>query len=278
MPARIRIAHSPDSDDAFMFAGLALGKVPTGDLEVSHELNDIETLNRLALEGAYELTAISFHAYPHVATRYALLDVGASFGDGYGPILVAPRPVPEAERKRLTVAVPGRWTTAHLALRLALPEVDVRFMPFDRILEAVRDGEVPAGLLIHEGQLTYADEGLVKLLDLGEWWMAETGLPLPLGGNAVRRDLGLDTMRRVARLLQASVEWGLGHRAEALAHAATYGRGLDPGKLDRFVAMYVNSWTSGLGERGRTAVAKLLERGTAAGLVPPAPLDWVSAD
>ena len=274
-PIRLRIAHSPDSDDAFMFAGLALGKVGTGRFEVSHELSDIETLNRKALEGTYELTALSFHAWPHVASLYAPLDVGASFGDGYGPVLIAREPIPRGEWTGFDIAVPGQWTTAHLALKLAVPGARAVFRPFDAIQDDVREGRFRAGLLIHEGQLTWSREGFVNLLDLGEWWMKETGLPLPLGGNAVRRDLGMETMREVARLLRASVRWGLANRAEALAHAKQYGRGLDDSFLDRFVGMYVNSWTEGLGERGRRAVAELLDRGAAAGLVPAAKLDWV---
>jgi 1,4-dihydroxy-6-naphthoate synthase len=276
MVQKVRIAHSPDSDDAFMFAGLALGEVRDDELELVHELVDIETLNRRALEGTHELTAISFHAYPHVAARYALLDVGASFGDRYGPVLVAAKPMTLAEAAAVEIAVPGQWTTAHLALKLMLPGARVRFVPFDQVLDEVRQGKAAAGIIIHEGQLTYRELGFAKVADLGEWWGEETGLPLPLGGNAVRRDLGPERMRRLAALLRDSVSWGLKHRERALAHAATYGRGLDAARLDRFVGMYVNRWTEGLGERGRGAVAELLGRGARVGLVPPCTLDWVS--
>jgi len=275
---RIRIAHSPDSDDAFMFAGLALDKVETGELEVSHELIDIETLNKKAREGIYELTAISFHAYPYVCDRYALMEVGASFGDDYGPLLVAREALPSDQLGGLEVAVPGEWTTAHLALRLALPTAKIRFLPFDQILEAVVAGDVQSGLLIHEGQLTYGESGVEALLDLGVWWKKETGLPLPLGGNAIRRDLGAETMSQVARMLKASIDWGLANRAEALAYAQRFGRGLAPERVDRFVEMYVNSWTQGIGDVGKKAVAELMRRGRAAGHIPDAPLDWVSAD
>ena len=275
----ITLAHSPDPDDAFMFYALAVGAIPTGPYHFEHELADIETLNRRALAGEVDLTAASFAAYPYLAKRYQLLACGASVGDGYGPLLVAP--LPSASLAGSTIAIPGERTTAVLALRLyaraeapGLP-LATRVFPFDEIPAAVASGEADLGLLIHEGQLTYADEGLHAIVDLGAWWRETTGLPLPLGGNAVRRDLGPDVTADLAVLLKASIEHGLAHRAAALAHAAGYGRGLTDARTDRFVGMYVNEWTLDLGERGRHAVAELLARAAAAGLVPAVgPIDF----
>jgi 5,8-dihydroxy-2-naphthoate synthase len=265
---KITIAHSPDSDDAFMFYGLARGGVATGGLEVAHELADIETLNRRAREGRHEVTAISFHAYPSVADQYALMPCGGSIGDGYGPLLVAREPLAPADLARKTVAVPGTLTSAYLALKLLAPEAPTRVVPFDRILEEVREGRADVGLVIHEGQLTYGGEGLVKVLDLGGWWKEETGLPLPLGGNAVRRDLGPEMMARLTRLVRATVRHSLDHRKEALEYAMSFARGMDPAVADRFVGMWVNDMTLDMGERGRRAVQTFLDRGHDAGVIP----------
>lgn len=265
---KLTIAHSPDSDDAFMFYGLASGGVDTEGFEVDQVLADIETLNRAAVDGKYEVTAVSFHAYAHLAERYALLPHGASMGDGYGPMVVVRKDGPTS-LDGVTVAIPGLWTTAWLALQLYQPGLAYTVMPFDEILEAVRDGKVDAGLLIHEGQLTYADEGLTMLVDLGIWWKDKTGgLPLPLGGNVIRRDLGEDAMHRASRLLHASIAYALDHRADALAYAKQYGRGLDDSKTDTFVGMYVNGLTLDYGERGRTAVRRLFDEAWAAKLIP----------
>jgi 1,4-dihydroxy-6-naphthoate synthase len=265
---KITIAHSPDSDDAFMFYGLARGGVPTGGLEVDHVLADIETLNRHAREGRHEVTAISFHAYPYVADKYALMPCGGSIGDGYGPLLVAREPVELRGLAGRTVAVPGTLTSACLALRLFAPGVETRVVPFDRILEEVREGRADVGLVIHEGQLTYGGEGLVRVADLGAWWKDETGLPLPLGGNAVRRDLGPEMMSRLTRLVRETVKHSLAHRAQALEYAMGFARGMDPAVADRFVGMWVNDMTVEMGERGRRAVQAFLDRGYEAGVVP----------
>jgi 1,4-dihydroxy-6-naphthoate synthase len=274
---RITVAHSPDSDDAFMFYGLASGAVEAGDLEVVQVLADIETLNRAAFEGRYEVTAASFHAYAHLADRYALLPHGASMGDNYGPIVVAREDGP-ASLEGVTVAIPGTLTSAWLALQMYQPGLAFEVMPFDRIQDAVREGAVDAGLLIHEGQLTYADEGLRKIVDLGEWWHARTGgLPLPLGGNLIRKDLGPALMSRIAALLHASIAYGLAHRAEALAYAQRFGRGLDAARTDRFVGMYVNDLTLGYGERGRRAVERFLDEAWQRRLIPrPVAVEFVA--
>jgi 1,4-dihydroxy-6-naphthoate synthase len=272
---RIAIAHSPDSDDAFMFYGLASGKVPAGDLEIEHVLADIETLNRAAFEGKYEISAVSFHAYTHLADRYALLPHGASMGDRYGPVVVAREDVP-ASLDNVRVAVPGTLTTAFLALRLYRPDVAYDVMPFDQIQEAVHEGRAQAGLLIHEGQLTYADEGLKKIVDFGEWWADRTGgLPLPLGGNVIRRDLGPALMQRLSRLLHDSIAYALAHREQALEYAMQFGRGLDRAKADRFVGMYVNELTLQYGDRGREAVRRLLEEAGEKGLAPKVKVEFV---
>jgi len=277
----IRVAHSPDSDDAFMFWALAAGRIDTDGRRYVHELADIETLNRRALAGELEVTAVSIHAYAYLADRYALLAHGASIGDRYGPRIVARERAPDYPRAALagrTVAVPGELTTAFLALRLYQPAARTVVVPFDQIEDYVAAGRADAGLLIHEGQLTYADRGLALWVDLGVWWDDETGLPLPLGGNVARRDLGDAMLGAVARDLKASIEYGLAHRAEALAHAQSFSRGLDPAKTDRFVGMYVNDYTVDYGERGRRAVRELLERGHRAGIVPgPVPLQFVAA-
>ena len=264
-----------------MFWALAAGRIDTGGRRYVHELADIETLNRRALAGELEVTAVSIHAYAYLADRYALLAHGASIGDRYGPRIVARERAPADPRAALagrTVAVPGELTTAFLALRLYQPAARTVVVPFDQIEDYVAAGRADAGLLIHEGQLTYADRGLALWVDLGEWWDDETGLPLPLGGNVARRDLGDAMLGAVARDLKASIEYGLAHRGEALAHAQSYSRGLDPAKTDRFVGMYVNDYTVDYGARGRQAVRELLERGHRAGIVPgPVPLHFVAA-
>jgi len=270
MPQRITIAHSPDADDAFMFYALASGKVGDADLECVHVLQDIQTLNERAFRGEYEVTAVSFHAYAYLAERYALLPHGASMGDGYGPMLVAREPMPPESLGGKRIAVPGKLTTAVLTLALWRPGLDQVVVPFDQIPDAVLAGRVDVGLIIHEGQVTYHRQGLHKIVDLGEWWGAETGLPLPLGGNVIRKDLGHDAMRRVSRLLLESIRYGLAHRKDALAHAMRYGRDLDVPSADRFVGMYVNDWTLDYGPRGREAVRLLLQRGHAAGILPRA--------
>jgi len=277
----IRVAHSPDSDDAFMFWALAAGRIDTDGRRYVHELADIETLNRRALAGELEVTAVSIHAYAYLADRYALLAHGASIGDRYGPRIVARERAPADPRAALagrTVAVPGELTTAFLALRLYQPAARSVVVPFDQIEEYVAAGRADAGLLIHEGQLTFADRGLHLWVDLGVWWDDETGLPLPLGGNVARRDLGEALLGAVAADLKASIEYGLAHRAEALAHAQSFSRGLSPDKTDRFVGMYVNDYTVDYGERGRRAVHELLARGHRAGIVPgPVALQFVAA-
>jgi 5,8-dihydroxy-2-naphthoate synthase len=271
MPRTIHVAHSPDSDDAFMFYALAEGKLDTGDLRYVHELADIESLNQRARRAELEVTAVSIHAYAYLWREYALLGSGSSMGDGYGPRLVATIPPPADPRAALRgrrVAVPGLLTTAYLALRLYQPEIEPVVVPFDRIEEAVQRGEVDVGLLIHEGQLTYADDGLHLWADLGAWWMEDTGLPLPLGGNAVRRDLGPAVTAQIARDLKASIVYALEHRAPALAHAKQYNRGIGDERTDTFVGMYVNHWTVDYGPRGREAVQRLLDRGFEAGIIP----------
>jgi len=271
MPRTIRVAHSPDSDDAFMFYALAEGKIDTGDLRYVHELSDIETLNQRALRAELEVTAVSIHAYAYLWRDYALLGSGSSMGDGYGPRLVATRERPAEPRRALEglrVGVPGKLTTACLALKLYQPGFVEVVLPFDRIEDAVHRGEVNVGLLIHEGQLTYADTGLHLWADLGAWWLEQTGLPLPLGGNAVRRDLGPAVIAQIARDLRASIVYGLEHRAPALAHAKQFNRGIGDERTDTFVGMYVNQWTVDYGTRGRQAVQALLDRGHVAGIIP----------
>jgi 5,8-dihydroxy-2-naphthoate synthase len=251
-----------------MFYALGQDKFDTGNLRFVHELSDIESLNRRAMTGELEVSAVSIHAYAYIADRYALLSSGSSMGDKYGPRLVAREALGRGDLKGKTVAVPGEWTTAYLALKLYEPEVEHVVVPFDEIMEFVARGEADVGLLIHEGQLTHESEGLHLIEDLGEWWYGETGLPLPLGGNVVRRDLGEETIREVARLIKASIQYSLDHREEALAHALGYARDLPPELADKFVSMYVNEWTVDYGETGREAVRTLLSRGHEAGVIP----------
>ena len=270
----IRVGHSPDPDDAFMFYALAKDKIPTGDYRFKHELVDIETLNRRAFSGELELTAVSVHAYAHLSDRYVLCNSGASMGDRYGPMLVARSRRPLQEFARATIAVPGTLTTAYLVLRMCLgPDFRHVVVPFDEILDVVAAGAyedlpVDAGLIIHEGQLTYGQQDLELIVDTGQWWFDETGLPLPLGANALRKDLGPEAIREVHRLLLASIRYALEHREEALGYALGFGRGLNHAKADQFVEMYVNDWTLDFGPRGRHAVAELLARGHRAGVIP----------
>jgi len=276
---RLQLGHSPDPDDAFMFYALAAGRIDTEGLEFVHVIEDIETLNRRAEHGELEVTALSVHAYAYLHSRYLLLPHGASMGDGYGPLLVSRRPLRVQDLRAARIAVPGLRTSAFLAARLAVGAFEPVVVPFDRIMAHVGAGEADAGLLIHEGQLTYAGFDLHKVLDLGAWWRDETeGLPLPLGMNAVRRDLPADVVRRITRVLGASIGYALAHREPAVQHALRYGRGLDRGLADRFIRMYVNALTQDLGERGRAGVVEFLRRGHAAGLVPgPVPIDFASA-
>jgi 1,4-dihydroxy-6-naphthoate synthase len=269
-PRTIHVSHSPDSDDAFMFYALAEGKVDTEGLRYVHELQDIESLNQRARRGELEVTAVSIHAFAYLAERYALLPSGASMGDRYGPRLVARSPMTRAGVKGTRVAVPGPLTSAYLALRLYEPDFEPVWTPFDQIEDVVLAGDVDLGLLIHEGQLTYGDRGLHLVADMGEWWFGETGLPLPLGGNVVRRDLGDELTTMIARHLHASIAYSLQNRQAALDHAMQYARGLDPAKADTFVGMYVNDWTLDYGARGREAVRLFLQRGHEAGIIPHA--------
>ena len=280
MPIKtIHVAHSPDSDDAFMFYALAEGKIDTGDLRYVHELQDIESLNQRALKAELEVTAVSIHAYAYLSERYALLPHGSSMGDRYGPRLVARAPMTRSDVRGKRIAVPGPLTTAYLALQLYEPDFDAVMTPFDQIEDAVVNGEVDAGLLIHEGQLTFGERGLHLVADMGEWWFQETGLPLPLGGNVVRKDLGQELIRTISRHLRASIAYGLEHRVKALDHAMQFSRGLDRGKADEFVGMYVNDWTLDYGDRGRAAVRKLLERGVEQGLIDrPVSIEFVADD
>jgi 1,4-dihydroxy-6-naphthoate synthase len=269
MKKLITVGHSPDPDDAFMFYALAHDKLDTGDLQFRHELQDIETLNRRALRGELEVTAVSIHAYSQLLDKYALLPSGCSMGDRYGPMVVARREMTIDELKKAKIAVPGTLTTAFLALRLLLPAgftYDV--LPFDHILKAVEEGRYDAGLIIHEGQLTFQNQGLKLVVDLGVWWQEKTGLPLPLGGNVVRRDLGPHLMGRISRLLKESIQYSLDHRDDALAYALQYARDMDKSLADRFVGMYVNDWTLDYGPRGREAVRRLLDEGHKAGVIP----------
>ena len=281
-PGLIHVAHSPDADDAFMFWAMASGKIDTEGRRYVHELADIETLNRRALAGELEVSAVSLHAYAYLTDRYALLAHGASIGDRYGPRIVARAPAPADPRGTLAgrlIAVPGELTTAFLTLRLYQPAARHVVVPFDQIEEYVAAGKADAGLLIHEGQLTYGDRGLHLWADMGEWWYQETRLPLPLGGNVVRRDLGDDLMRAIARDLKASIEYGLAHRAAALAHAQGFSRGLDTQRTDEFVGMYVNAYTVDYGATGRRAVTELLSRAHVAGILPrPIDLAFIAAD
>jgi 1,4-dihydroxy-6-naphthoate synthase len=264
----IKLAHSPDSDDAFMFYALATNRVKAAGLKFTHVLADIETLNQAADQETYDVTAISFAAYPYLSDKYALLDTGASFGEGYGPMVVAARPMKRKELTGSRIAVPGLRTSAYLALRLYEPRFEAVPTQFDQILDAVRDGTVRAGLIIHEGQLLYSQLGLHRVVDLGRWWQETTKLPLPLGGNAVRRALGPEMAQRISQAIRESVSYALEHREEALNYAMQFARDMDTDLADKFVGMYVNRWTLGYGERGRTAVQELLDRGFQAGVLP----------
>ncbi|HUG28195.1 MAG TPA: MqnA/MqnD/SBP family protein [Gemmatimonadales bacterium] len=271
MPRTITVAHSPDSDDAFMFYALAEGKIDTEGLTYRHELQDIQSLNERAMRGELEVTAVSVHAYAYLADQYAFLSSGSSMGDGYGPRLVALEPAPADPRAALgglRVAIPGRLTTAFLALKLYQPDVVEVVVPFDQVQDAVRRGEADVALVIHEGQLTFADDGFHLWTDLGAWWLADTGLPLPLGGNVARRDLGPELLDQVARHLKASIVYALAHREAALDHAKQFNRGIGHERTDAFVGMYVNDWTVDYGPRGREAVQLLLDRAAGAGLIP----------
>lgn len=265
----INIAHSPDSDDAFMFYGLATNKVRVPGYKFTHTLTDIETLNQRAItEAFYDVTAISFHAYPYLQDNYTLMACGGSVGEGYGPMIVASRKLSMEDLKKTRIAIPGTLTTAYLTLKLFAPEVETSVVPFDRIIPAVLAGEFEAGLIIHEGQLTYSNDGLIKLLDLGQWWREQTGLPLPLGGNAIRRSLGPDALVTTTNALRDSIQHALDHRDEALSYAMQFARDLDPALANRFVGMYVNERTLNYGDDGREAIRKLLEMGHERGIIP----------
>jgi len=264
----ITVAHSPDSDDAFMFYGLATNKVRVPRLRFTHTLTDIETLNRKAMGGVYDVTAISFHAYPYIQDKYALLPSGGSVGENYGPMIVASRAFTESEIKQQRIAIPGTLTTAYLALRLFAPSIETDVVPFDQIIPQILEGKYEAGLIIHEGQLTYDKAGLHRIVDLGKWWNKMTGLPLPLGGNAIRRSLGTETMRDVSTALRDSIQYALDHRDEALAYAMQFARDLDTESADKFVSMYVNERTLDYGPDCREAVRRLLDMGYKAGVIP----------
>ena len=271
----ISVAHSPDSDDAFMFYGLATNKVRVPGLKFTHTLCDIETLNRKAMDGVYDVTAISFHAYPYLQDKYALMPCGGSVGDGYGPMIVSTRALSISEVKRIKLAIPGTLTTAYLALRLFAPNIETEVVPFDQIIPQILAGKYEAGLIIHEGQLTYSKSGLHRIVDLGKWWRDITGLPLPLGGNAIRRDLGPDTIHNVNVALKDSIQYALDHRDEALEYAMQFARDLDTASADKFVGMYVNERTVDYGMDGREAVTRLLDMGHKAGIIPKAAkVDW----
>jgi 1,4-dihydroxy-6-naphthoate synthase len=264
----ISVAHSPDSDDAFMFYALATNKLDTGDIQFTHVLKDIQSLNEMAMRGVYDVTAISFHAYAYIADKYALLPHGASIGDNYGPIVVSREAASADDLSKMKVAVPGTLTSAFLALRIFNSEFAYEVVPFDEIIEAVQEGRCDAGLLIHEGQLFYEKMGLHKVIDLGEWWHERTTLPLPMGGNAIRRDLGEDLMRRVSHFLRESISYSLEHREDALQYAMQFARDMDTETADRFVAMWVNELTLDYTDRGREAVRRLLTEGFERGIIP----------
>ncbi len=267
-PEKIRIGHSPDSDDAFMFYPLANGLIPTDGFEIVQVAEDIESLNQRAVNGELEVTAISVHAYAYVANHYALMPCGASIGDRYGPLVVSKEPMQREALAGKKIAIPGRMTTAYLTLRLCQPDFDPEVVPFDQILPYVQEGNADAGLIIHEGQLTYARAGLHKVVDLGEWWYEETGLPLPLGANAIRRDLGTEKIRRITSLIKQSIEYSLGDREKGLDYAMNYARDMETELADRFVSMYVNDYTLDYGEKGRAGVRELMERGYKSGVIP----------
>jgi len=266
----ISIAHSPDSDDAFMFYAMTQGCLDTEGLEIEHTLQDIESLNQAAFQGRHEITALSLHAYAYLSDRYELMPSGASFGDGYGPVVVSRQAASRSDLDGMRVAIPGELTTAHLALKLWNPSVETAIVEFDRILDVVEQGEFDAGVVIHEGQLTFADQGLVSVVDLGAWWAEETDGPLPLGANGIRKDIEPQLKARLCRLLTESVDYALSNRQEALGYASRYARGIedDPVRSDRFVGMYVNHWTLDYGDAGRRTVQLLLDRGHAAGILP----------
>jgi 1,4-dihydroxy-6-naphthoate synthase len=270
-PREIKLAHSPDSDDAFMFYALATHKLSTPGYKFTHILSDIQSLNEAALTETYDVTAVSFAAYPSLRDKYVLLDCGASFGEGYGPIVVSSKSLKPQDLKGKRIGVPGLKTSAYLTMKLFEPDFEAVVMPFDKIMEAVKNEMVEAGLLIHEGQLFFPQLGLHRIVDLGVWWQGRTGMPLPLGGNAVRRSLGPDIGRLISRTIRDSVSYGLEHREEALNYAMQFAREMDTELADKFVGMYVNKWTLGYGEKGKKAVRDLIERGTAAGLLPGPP-------
>jgi 5,8-dihydroxy-2-naphthoate synthase len=267
----IKLAHSPDSDDAFMFYGLATQKVKSPGLKFSHVLADIETLNQAATQEIYDVTALSFAAYPYLRDKYTLLDCGASFGEGYGPIVVSQHPLKREDLAKCRIGVPGLRTSAYLTLKLYEPRVEAVVMGFDQILDAVKNSVVDAGLLIHEGQLFFSQMGMHKVVDLGQWWLEQTGLPLPLGGNGVRRALGRDVGLQIGRAIHDSVAYALDHRESAVNYAMQFARDMDPELADKFIGMYVNNWTLGYGDRGHQAVREFLKRGVDAGLIPGPP-------
>jgi 1,4-dihydroxy-6-naphthoate synthase len=276
-PVEIKLAHSPDSDDAFMFYALATHKLATPGYKYTHILSDIQSLNEAALTETYDVTALSFAAYPSLRDKYILLDCGASFGEGYGPIVVTTKSMQPSELAGKRIAVPGLKTSAYLTLKLYEPNFEAVVMPFDKIVDAVQKDMVDAGLLIHEGQLFFPQMGLHRVVDLGIWWQEKTGLPLPLGGNAVRRALGAKLGRQISKTIRDSVSYGLEHREEALNYAMQFAREMDTELADKFVGMYVNKWTLGYGEKGRQAVTELIERGTKAGILPgPAEVEFLS--
>jgi 1,4-dihydroxy-6-naphthoate synthase len=265
----IQIAHSPDSDDAFMFYALATSKIKVPGYKFTHNLTDIESLNHRAIADApYDVTAISFHAYPYLQDTYTIMPCGSSFGEGYGPMLVAPRKVPLTQIPRLRIAIPGTLTTAYLTLKLFAPDIKTTVVPFDKIIPAVVSGEYDAGLLIHEGQLTYGNDGLQKILDLGAWWRTETGLPLPLGGNAIRRALGKKTIAATTQAVHDSIQYALDHRDAAINYAMQFARDLDPALANRYIGMYVNQRTLDLGDDGREAIRRILAMGHERGIIP----------
>ena len=267
----IKVAHSPDSDDAFMFYGMATNKIRVPGVKFTHTLTDIETLNRKALEGFYDITAISFHAYPYIQDKYALMPTGGSVGEGYGPMIVAPRHIPLDEIKRHKIAVPGTMTTAYLTLKLFAPEIATEVVPFDDIIPKLLEGKYEAGLIIHEGQLTFNKSGLQKIVDMGKWWRDQTGLPLPLGGNAIRRDLGPELIAACCTALRDSIQYALDNREEALQYAMQFARDLDTQMADKFIGMYVNERTLDYGKDGREAISKLLQMGYDAGIITQKP-------
>ena len=272
----IRIGHSPDSDDAFMFYALAKNLIPTDGIEVVHVIEDIESLNQRALKAELEVTAVSIHAYAYIADTYALMPCGSSMGDRYGPLVVANGPLDAQDLKGRKIAIPGKMTSAYLTYSLFQPDFEAIVIPFDQIIDYVKSGKAKAGLIIHEGQLTYADSGLHKVVDLGEWWYHETGLPLPLGGNVIRRDLGIEKMKKVTRLVQQSIRYSLDNRPAALDYAMIYARDMETEIADQFVGMYVNDYTLDYGESGRAGVHELLRRGYEAGIITqPVDIEFV---